>query len=62
VKARARRTAALAASAPVLPKRTDCALGTRSRTRSATSTSSGCINENVMPSASCSRIAASTRS
>src|SRR5262245_59042539 len=49
-------------SAPVLLKRIISAFGTVSRMSSATSTSSGCIIENVMPSASCSRIARSTAS
>jgi len=60
VKARARRTAAEVTSQPVLLKRTISAFGTTSRTRSATSTSSGWTSENVIPSASWRRIASST--
>jgi hypothetical protein len=60
VKARARRTAALVASQPVFEKRTFSAPGTTSRSSSATSTSSGCMREKVMPSSSWARMAAST--
>jgi hypothetical protein len=62
VKARARRTAAEVTSAPVLEKRTFSAQGTSRFTCSATSTSSGCMSEKVMPSCSCSTMARSTSS
>ncbi len=60
MKARATRTAAVVTSQPVFAKRTRSAPGTMSRTSSATSTSSGCISEKVIPCASCARIASST--
>ena len=54
--------AALVASQPVFEYRTLSVFGTTSRRSSATSTSSGCMSENVIPSSSCARIASSTGS